>query len=75
MNPTETSSKAWAAALAGVAVAFINLISSFITDGQVDPVMVEQFGATLGTVADVVIMGVVSYVMVYFAPKNKPLDE
>ena len=48
----ETATKAWAGAFAGIAIALINILTSFLTNGQVEPVMIDQLGVALGTAAD-----------------------
>lgn len=71
----ETQAKAFGGALSGVILALMALVNAWAQNGSVTPMALEGFGTALGVFAEVAVGAVVGYVTVYFAPRNKPVDE
>ncbi len=71
----ETASKAWGAAVSGALIALLTVISNSLETGGLDPVALDALGGALGSLAEVVISSGLAYAVVWFTPRNKPVDE
>lgn len=68
----ESAHKAWAGAMAGAAVALINIITVHVAGDSVGEELIAKLGAAFGTVADMTVTAAIAFVAVYFGPRNRP---
>jgi hypothetical protein len=73
-EPKETASKAFASALSGVVLSLVTVGTNWVQTGRVEPAVLHLLGSSLDVFLETAVAALVSFLLVYYAPRNRPAD-